>query len=345
MAALVAAVAVASLFAEVPLAAVREVVNFTLLLGILAVATDLVRRTPRRGVTVARGLAVVASLAGGAAALEALGVLPGRFILAGSTLARAAGGFGWPNELAMFLAVALPFPIFALRRADRPFARVLALTGIVLVMLGLTSTFSRGSWVAVLAAPAALVFVGEGRVAVRFWGGALMAVAVVDFLTGGALSTRVVSTTSDVLVAQRLLLMTAGLLMFRANPFVGVGPGGFGDALDQFGLQVAGLFDFVGSAHNGYIHMAAESGILGLTALLYFLVAAFSGLSRGVRAARRSGVVDGETHDLRVAYFWAFSTACLVMFFEWPFAHGVGELIVLVVGVGLALAPERRGSR
>jgi len=259
---------------------------------------------------------------------------------------RAAGGFGWPNELGMFMAISFPFHVHALRRAAGTPTRVAAMIGIVLAALGLASTFSRGSWLSVLAAPAVLLAAGEARVALRFWTGALVAVVAVDLLSGGAVSSRVTSTTGDVLVVQRLFLMTAGLLMFQANPVVGVGPGGFGDALDRFGLQVSGLFDFVGSAHNGYVHMATEAGTLGLAALLYFVVSTLRTLGRGLRAPTETETegAGGEARALRVVYLWSFTTACLVTAFEWPFAHGVGELIVLVAGVGLALAPPRRAT-
>jgi O-antigen ligase len=161
-------------------------------------------------------------------------------------------------------------------------------------------------------------------------------------LTGGAVSARVTSTTGDVLVAQRLLFMTAGLLMVQAHPVVGVGPGGFEHALDQFGLQVSGLLDFVGSAHNGYVHMAAEAGVLGLAALLYFVVSTLRALGRHLGNAPVPNDHGMEDRALRVTFLWSFVSACLVMLNEWPFAHGVGELIILGAGVGLALAPPRR---
>jgi O-antigen ligase len=343
------AVLVAAAFADEPVAAARESLNFILYLGVFLVATDLVTSSPGRAEAFARWAAWGAATAGIAAVLETVGFLPGRFRLAGTGLIRAAGGFGWPNELAMFLAISLPLAVYNLRVAGSHGGRLLAGSSIVAVALGLVVTFSRGSWVAVASAPAILFLVRERKLALRFFGAALLLGLVIDLGSGGALSARLASTAGDVLVAQRLLLTGAGLLMFQANPIVGVGPGGFGEALEAFGPQISGLFDFVGSAHNGYVHVAAEMGILGLTAFFYFVVSTLYVLARSARRpsrpAARSGLAVrslGETRNrhrrraLRVALLWAFTTACIVTLFEWPFAHGVGELIMLVAAVGRA---------
>ena len=345
---LVMAVLLASLFAQERVAAARESLNFVLLLGVFLFAMDEVGRSSDRADVFARWLAWGAALAGGAAVLETVGVLPGRFPLAGTGLFRAAGGFGWPNELAMFLVISLPISIYALRVARSSGGRLLAASGVLAVVLGLAMTFSRGSWLAAASAPVVLVLAREGKLAFRFWGLAVLAGLVIDLGSGGALSARVAGTTGDALVGQRLLLTGAGLLMFQASPIVGVGPGGFGDALEAFGPQISGLFEFVGSAHNGYVHVAAETGIIGLTALVYFVASTLSAL---VRAAREPGFATAEGLDgaprtrvdrtsthrdraFRVALLWSFATACIVSLFEWPFAHGIGQLIVMVAALG-----------
>jgi O-antigen ligase len=240
----------------------------------------------------------------------------------------------------MFLATSLPLSVYAYRTAEGRGRKALAAGGVALVAFGLAMTFSRGSWLAVAAAPVALLVAGRVRLAVGFWGGVLVAAVAIDVASGGALTTRVAGTVGDALVAQRLLLTGAGLLMFQANPLVGVGPGGFGDALEAFGPQISGLFDFVGSAHNGYVHVAAEMGVIGLAAFVYFVVSTLLALGRG---ARERGVREGEAAPdaaaaLRVAFLWSFTTAAIVAFFEWPFAHGVGELLVLVAAIGRVVA-------
>lgn len=335
---LVAAMLVAAPFADARVPAVRESVNFVVLLGVFLFALDQVDRSPARAHVFVRWATIGAGLAGLAAGLETIGVLPARFPLAGSGLARAAGGFGWPNELAMFLTISLPLAWCTLRTARGATARLLAVAAVGSIALGLAATFSRGSWAAAAAAPAVLVLVGETKLALRFWGAALLAAVFIDVSSGGALSTRIAATTGDALVGQRLLLTGAGLLMFQSSPLIGVGPGGFGNALEAFGPQISGLFDFVGSAHNGYVHVAAEAGVLGLIAFVSFVATTLLALVRGARNARVAPDAPDAERTIRVALLWSFTAAALVTVFEWPFGHGVAELIVLVAATGRALA-------
>jgi O-antigen ligase len=336
---LLGAVVLAAIFADQIVPALRETANFLLFVGLFAVALDTFTSEHDAVDTCATWITVAAAGAGLAAVMEALGLLPGRFPLAGTGFFRAAGGFGWPNELAMFLAVASPWVVYRVRVSRHAGARMIALAALGALGLGLAATFSRGSWLAVTLSPAVLLLVGRWRFVLGYWAVLLLAALVVDVGTGGALSTRVVGTAQDALVAQRLLLTGAGLLMFQSSPIVGVGPGGFGDALEAFGPQISGLFDFVGSAHNGYVHVAAEMGVVGLVAFLYLVVSTWVALLRGARRAGRAS--DGDAprrRALLAALLWSFTAACIVSGFEWPFAHGVGELIVLVAAAGHVLS-------
>jgi O-antigen ligase len=336
LAVLVGAVLLSAPFAQEPMAAARESVNALLLLGLFLVAADRAGSRPGQAEAFAGWVSLAAAAAGAAGVLETLGVLPGRFPLADGGLFRASAGFGWPNELGMFLALSLPLAVHRWRMARGRAGRAWAAAGVLLIALGLAATFSRGSWLAAVAAPAVLLLVGERRLALGFWGVALAGAVAFDVASGGALSSRVAATGADPLVAQRLLLTGAGLLMFQAHPIVGVGPGGFGDALEAFGPQVAGLFDYVGSAHNGYVHVAAETGVIGLAAFLFFAGSTSWVLLRAA-AARGAADVTARERSLRVALLWSFATACLVSLFEWPFAHGIGQLIVVVAALGRVL--------
>lgn len=336
--ALFGAIVLAAAFAGARAAAAREVVNFALLLGLLPVAVDILSRDRRRVHTLALTIAAVAGAAGGLAALQALGALPARFPLAGTPFHRATLGFGWPNELGVFFAVALPLCWYAVqstRTASVAGAAgwLLARAGLALAGLGLLASFSRGAWLAFLLSAGVLLLAGGGRLVLRIGFGALAAVAVVDLAAGGIVTGRLWSLGADPFVVQRAALMLVGLLMFRANPIVGVGPGGFHEHLEDYGPAVPWLWDYVGSAHNAYLEIAAEAGLIGLLALLWFLSANLVVLLRSARAAD-----DERDAALRRALLWAFAAACLAGFTAWPFAHGIGQLVMLVIAMGLVAA-------
>ena len=48
------------------------------------------------------------------ALLQAAGMAPSSFPIRGTPFFRATLGFGWPNELGMFLALSLPFAVYVL---------------------------------------------------------------------------------------------------------------------------------------------------------------------------------------------------------------------------------------
>ncbi|HEX2092327.1 MAG TPA: O-antigen ligase family protein [Longimicrobiaceae bacterium] len=320
--------------------AVRELINWTLLLGLLVVVVTELKQAPRRTAKLALLIAAVMGVAGALAVLQGIRVLPGRFLW-GASFYRATLGFGWPNELGMFLALGLPFSIHAVGVMRTRRARTLASLGVVANVLGLAATFSRGSWTAVLLGSLVLLFCRERRFVTRVWIAALVGITAIEAVSGGAISDRFTNAQGAWVVGQRLSLMLTGILMFRAHPLVGVGPGGFGASLEEFGPQIFALWDYIGSAHNLYIHMAAETGLIGLVALLVFLGTSLSVLFRGARETVRTSVVSAEEVSLRRALLWSFATACFVGLFEWTFAHGVAQLIILITAMGFALERER----
>lgn len=358
--ALFAAIALAAAFANARAAAARELLNFGLLLALLAVAVHLLAAEPRRIRTLARTIAVVAGAAGLLAGLQAIGALPGRFPLTGTSFHRATLGFGWPNELGVFFAVSLPLCWYVHRSSGTATNRLLTAAGLALAGIGLAATFSRGAWLAFVVSSTVLLFAGGARLVLRIVLGTFIVVAAVDLATGGLLTGRLLSLADDPYVVQRAALMLVGVLMFRANPIVGVGPGGFTEHLEEYGPGVPWLWDYVGSAHNAYLEIAAEAGLLGLGALLWFLAAHLRVLLRGARRQRPATVTrgpetagdpsggpdpvrpdDGDVHLMR-ALLWSFACACLACLTIWPFAHGVGQLIMLVTAMGVVQARSTR---
>ena len=242
----------------------------------------------------------------------------------------------------MFFALSLPLCVYSYQSAETRWTRTLAAVGVSGCVMGLLSTFSRGSWLAVLVAPAILASTGGRRPRIRGWILAALAVVLLDVAAAGAFSTRAINLISDDGVAQRAGLMVAGLLMFQDHPWVGVGPGGFETSLERYGPQVSWLWDYVGTAHNAYIDIAAETGLFGLITFLVFLISIMVGLFRSTRRAQLQVDTNPDEANLQRALLWSFATFCSVAFTAWPFTHGLGELTMLVAALGFSLEPSAR---
>lgn len=331
--ALLAVFFVATLSAAAPATSARELFNITVLLAFFLLA---VRHAAAPGAADAAVtlLAAVAALCGALAVLEAVGILPGNFPRWGTPFNRAALGFGQPNGLGLFLAVLLPVSVHAMRAASG-WRRTLAVVALCAVTAGLFATFSRGSWLAVIGGACALAFVRDYRLLRNVMLSALVSAVALDVISGGMLRDTIARTAGDWVLEQRAALMIAGISMFLANPVLGVGPGGFEDALPSYGAQIPQLWDYLPTPHNAYIQMAAETGVAGLVVFVVFLGVC---MHRLVRYANNAAAVGANAVDvsLRRCLVWSFATSCCAGIVVWPFAHGTGQAVLLLLAVGLA---------
>jgi O-antigen ligase len=67
-------------------------------------------------------------------------------------------------------------------------------------------------------------------------------------------------------------------LLIRANPLLGTGLGAYETALPKFGLD-AGRNGLIAQAHNDYLQVLADSGIVGGLLLIWFLFALGQGIA------------------------------------------------------------------
>jgi O-antigen ligase len=216
----------------------------------------------------------------------------------------------------------------------------MATAALCTTVVGLVCTFSRGSWVSVLAGTGVLLFLGERRFVLRVIGAAFVAALVVDIGTGGAVQQRITGTFTDWAVTQRAALMLAGIQLFLEHPILGAGPGAFAVELDRLGALVPTLWDLQSTPHNAYIQVAAESGLVGLTIWIGLLAGL---IRRGVRAVSHSTDVGAQT-GLRRAALWTLAIFCVLGMFVWPLSHGHAQLAVIAAAI-VCSAPLRHPSR
>ncbi len=232
---------------------------------------------------------------------------------------RAYGTIGQPNSFAGYINMAWPlaaallgfwildFGLSVRSKIQRPTSKIILMLGswllVLLLLSALASSLSRGAWVgaacgvvgvALALGPRArrwaLVALGLGALALALGGGGLLPNVLADRLSS---ITRylaifdagtVAITPQNFAVVERMAQMQAGWGMFLAHPLTGVGPGNYTAAYPAF--AVGTWYASRGHAHNYYIHMLAETGIIGALAYLALLSGIIRQMIATLRAAK-----------------------------------------------------------
>jgi O-antigen ligase len=263
---------------------------------------------------------------------------------------RLTGTIGDPNELAAILVAGLVLALaLALTSPESPLLRLASMGVAGLCLLGILLSLSRGGLVALFAALlVGLVVAGRWRGMV---GAAAVAIALSSFTyfafyASPAATERITRTGGG---TGREDIWTVGWRMVEANPVRGVGSGNFPVSSVHYLLEPGTILrdefivDTPKVAHNTYLGILAELGVVGLA--LFGLLVAFS-LTSGLRAARafeRSG--DREMELLARALVIALAGLLAACFFiSEPFSKQLWLLLALGPALwALARRPPAEG--
>lgn len=250
-------------------------------------AVVLSARTTSQVLTVIRGISVAASIVGLFALWQYLtrgGSDIGFVTSSGEVVGRSTGGFVHPNQLGGFLV--LPAALAAGGVVADRRGRPLHLAAIVLCLVGVFASFSRGAMLGLAVLP--LLFV-PWRVAVASVPLlALVALLAMPSLVGERFTTL---SANGPEVGTRLDIWSAGATMWTEHPLTGVGAGGYPLAYATARVPARQyLPDTVleppPHAHNIELNLLAEQGVVGLLAWIALL----GGVVRlGLRMRRRAG--------------------------------------------------------
>lgn len=216
---------------------------------------------------------------------------------------RAFGTFGQPNPFGAFMGLTLPLAIGTTygylmkawqsqNSADRWQWKENLLLAILyggtagIILGGLLVSWSRGAWIGFAGAVVVMIWLTPPK----FWQGTL-ALGVVGTLfvllwaaglSPASITSRITSFTEDFsgfkdmrgaaindenfAVVERLAHWQAAIRMAEEHPLLGVGFGNYEPAYENFSLINWTLA--LGHAHNYYLNLLAETGIIGLTAYL-----------------------------------------------------------------------------
>lgn len=270
--------------------------------------------------------------------------------------ARAAGTLGSPNTAAGVLELLVPAALALLAvEVGRP-VRVLAGAALVVGLLALVSTGSRGGWAALVVSFAVLGFVGIRQGLIRPRTAAIAALATVVLLLPvvGMIVDRVVNETPGAAYS-RIPLARIAWNMIQANPLLGVGLNNFVPNIPEYAGPEFSR-EWIYNVHNKYLLVASEAGIPALIAFLWFLAATvrngvrclgssdplFAALGAGLAA----GVVGQMVHmntDIfagraSVQALWVMA-ALLAVLAALARAHGREETHASVAGTARGTGP------
>lgn len=216
-------------------------------------------------------------------------------LLIGTRFFRAFGTFGQPNPFGGFMGLLLPLSVmasvgYALRwyrdiRNTSQHSLLIALfyaaTAIILLVAMLMS-WSRGAWLGLVAAflvvgfslppklkQGVLVFGLIAILGLLAWVGGLVPQSVVTRLQTSTAEffafedvRGIDITPENFAVAERLAHWQAASNMIAANPWLGVGFGNYAASYPQYSL--INWLEPLGHAHNYYLNIFAEVGVIGL---------------------------------------------------------------------------------
>lgn len=332
------ALLVASLGAVDLAEAAAEVIKWVEVLVVVWVAGQSLSNEQKRWV--ALGLLAGGALQGLLGLYQfAFRVGPDAFVLF-ERFMRAAGTFGQPNPYAGYLGLTLPvavsLTIWAWQRTTTlsPLeqGRLYALRWLIvsagataLIGVGLLASWSRGGWLGALAGVGfVIVFRSRRALIAAVISGVVLVTAVAlggfnPALIPAPIAQRVADvpayfgvglnevinqpvTDENFSVIERLAHWIAALRMWESNPWLGIGPGNYNAVYPD--VRLPRWEDPLGHAHNIYLNVLAESGLLGLGAYLLFWTLAIGWLWRQIRrsptesweAALRIGVLGVIAH-------------------------------------------------
>jgi O-antigen ligase len=211
---------------------------------------------------------------------------------------RTPGSGGWifgpyvnHNHYAGLMEMLIPIPLVAaLSEMMRRERKAWALAAAAVMATTIFLSGSRGGMVAFLAQMAILGLFLVGRKKNRLTilaltGFAVLAIVLMVWLGGSELEERLISirgeTSTEISGGTRVAIVRDGVKMFAARPWLGWGLGTFSDAYPQYRSFYTNLF--VNQAHNDYLQLLVEMGVLGFANMLWFLIAA------GYRAGKKLG--------------------------------------------------------
>ena len=195
-----------------------------------------------------------------------------------------------PNVLAGYLDVFICLALGLLAKVERRSQKVILIVAIIVLAGCLTMTYSRGAFLTIAAVFAVYAFLQDWRVLILF-----AAVTGIIAYTDATFTDRIFSAFNmgDSSEGVRLGIWVSTTAMISDHPFTGIGWGAYQYVYPQYNYYIADNDITIYHAHNIYLNVAAEIGIVGALAFFwYFFGTMFMSLALGANE-RYAKIRDG----------------------------------------------------
>jgi O-antigen ligase len=255
---------------------------------------------------------------------------------------RVAGTIGSPNSAAAYLCVLLTVAMGVMLTRLRAYYKWLAVAAFGLGAGALILTSSRGGWITFALSTTVLCCLAwrRGRLSLKSMLIVLGIVVLVFLFFEGAILTRI-SADDRGSAYSRIPLMKLALRIIEDNPVLGVGANNFSSIVDQY-ITLEFSHEFLYAVHNQYLLVWVETGIGGLIAFVWFLVAT---VRRGLLGSRSSDpFLSSLALGLTVGVVGFMAHMSVDLFRGRPLTQLVWFLAGLITAIH-GLAGEDRGEK
>ncbi len=266
----------------------------------------------------------------------------GEYSVSNIYVQRAAGLRADPNDTAMLLLSGVPLSIYWLFQIKMKVIKLIPVVSIILLLIGIVLTGSRGGFVA-LALIFFAIYLRKPTINTTIIG--VLALILAVMLAPDSYKERIGSLVTGQekhggrSLESRSKLLYQGVTIFLQHPILGVGPGNFGTAYmkslntegfsSNSGLSIASNTNL--AAHNLYLEFLVENGIVGGVLLLSIFIISLVKLIKYDRKIR---------HYQNSAYTMSYCLllALLGMYFAGLFlSQGKNSVLWFIIGMGLSI--------
>ncbi len=255
---------------------------------------------------------------------------------------RIGGPIGDPNFYGQMLLFVVPLAVDRLRNDKENLWRLIAACALVVTLLSIAFTFSRGTFLGAGIVLLLMLVKDPPRPAVT---GAILALAVIALVVLmpqylGRMYTLIStifhisndsSSLQDTAIEGRLGEMRVALEIFLDHPLLGVGLGNYEHYYQQYSLQFGIPQRGVDrAAHSLYLELAAERGLFGLGVYLALIWYIFRTILRSARQLRAAGLTTYEN------MFYAYGYSLLGYLVTSVFLHERARFTWVILGICLS---------